>query len=91
MLSEEFRKKLMEKLKKNPEELIEELKKEPKILGILLSSDKKAEEERKEKVKYVNMNMQMERQLREQAKKLNTTQGLLIGAGLLWLLSQLDK
>ena len=91
MLTENLRKELIEKIRNHPKEAIKIIEKEPKILEILLNATKEAEKEKAEKIKYVNMTMQMEQQLQEKAKQLNTTQGLLIGAGVLWLLSLLDK
>jgi len=90
MLTENLRKELMEKIRKNPKEAIKIISKEPKILEILLNANKEAERERIEKIKYVNMTVQMEHRLQEKARQLNTTQGLLIGAGILWILSLLD-
>lgn len=90
MLSQDFRDKLIRKMKENPKEAIAELKKQPKILDILLASDIQAEQETKERVKYVNMTQDMQVQLVQKSKELKTTQGLLIGAGILLLLSLLD-
>lgn len=91
MLSKELRDKLIEKMKENPKEAIKTIEKEPFILDWLLKSDQEVEKERAEKIRYVNMTMSMQRQLQEKAKELNVTQGILIGAGLLLLLSLLDK
>ena len=95
MLTQELRQSLIKKIRENPKEAIKELERNPKILDLLLTSDvelqKKQEELRNEKVKYVNMTSHMQTQLRQQADKLKTTQGLLIGAGVLFLLSLLDE
>ena len=91
MLSKELREKLIESMKRDPKEAMKEIEKDPRILEFLLNSDKEAEKEKSEKIKYVNMTYQMQNKLAEEAKKLNTTQGLLIGAGILLLLSLLDK
>ena len=95
MLTQEIRTKLIEQIQENPQKAIEEIKKDPEILKFLLARDtelnKTKEQLANERIKYVNMNSQMQRQLDEQAKKLKTTQGLLIGAGVLWFLSLLDK
>ena len=93
--AQELRQSLIKKIRENPKEAIKELERNPKILDLLLTSDvelqKKQEELRNEKVKYVNMTSHMQTQLRQQADKLKTTQGLLIGAGVLFLLSLLDE
>ena len=95
MLTQELRQSLIKKIRENPKEAITELERNPKILDLLLTSDvelqKKQEELRNEKVKYVNMTSHMQTQLRQQADKLQTTPGLLIGAGVLFLLSLLDE
>ena len=95
MLTEEFRGRLMQMIRENPKEAIKELEKNPRILDVLLNSHdelkKKQEEIRNEHIKYVNMTRHMQAQLKEQAEKLNTTQGLLIGAGVLILLSLLEN
>lgn len=88
MLSEELRIKLSEKMRKNPKEVIRVLEEEPKILEALLNSDKEAEVER---VKYINMTTEMQRQLQQKAKQLQITQGVLMGAGILLLLSLMEK
>lgn len=91
MLSKELREKLIQAMKKDPKEALKEIEKDPRILDILLNSDREAETEKNERIKYVNMTYEMQNRLSEEAKKLNTTQGLLIGAGILLLLSLLDK
>lgn len=78
-------------MKDKPKDAIKEIEKNPDILKILLNDSNRAEAERKEKLKYVNMNCQMQNQLEEKSKKLKTTQGVLIGAGILLLLSLLDN
>ncbi|MBI5391414.1 hypothetical protein HZB00_00260 [Candidatus Woesearchaeota archaeon] len=91
MLSKELREKLIQAMKKDPKEALKEIEKDPRILEFLLNRDQEAEMERNEKIKYVNMTYEMQNKLAEEAKKLNTTQGLLIGAGILLILSLLDK
>ena len=91
MITKDIIDRLREDLKKNPEKAIEVLKKEPQIIEMLLNASEEVEKEKNEKVKYVNMNAQMDRQLRDTAEQLKTTQGTLIGAGLLFLLLLLDK
>ena len=91
MLTKELREKLIELMKNKPKEAIKEIEKEPQILKILLNSDNEAENERKEKLKYVNMTSQMQTQLEQKSKDLKTTQGILIGAGILLILSLLDN
>lgn len=91
MLTQELRNKLIETIKRDPKEAIKIIENEPGILTLLLRSNEETEQERNEKIKYINMSLQMERQLQEEARKLNTTQGLLIGAGILLLISLLDK
>jgi hypothetical protein len=90
MLTEELREKLMNLLRENPTEALKEIEKDPKILEILLSSDKSTKDSEEKVVKYINMNNQMQSQLAEQAQRLNTTQGLLIGTGLMLLLSLIN-
>lgn len=84
MLSEDLRKKLRQSIKKNPKEAAKLIEKEPQILEALLNNDEQI-------IKYINMNSQMQTQLEEKAKELKTTQGVLIGAALLWFLYLLDK
>ncbi|MCD6477196.1 MAG: hypothetical protein J7K26_03515 [Candidatus Aenigmarchaeota archaeon] len=91
MLSDDLRQKLIQNIRKDPREAIKILEKEPQILEMLLNTEKEVEREKHEKIKYVNMTMQMQKQLQEKAKQLKTTQGLLIGAGVLLLLSLLDE
>lgn len=90
MLSQELRQKLMTILRKDPKEAVRAIEAEPQILDILLRSDEQVENERNEKIKYINMTNQMQQRLEEEAKKLKTTQGLLIGAGVLFFLSLLE-
>ena len=78
-------------MKDKPKDAIKEIEKNPQILKILLNDNNRAEVERKEKLKYVNMNYQMQTQLEQKSKQLKTTQGVLIGAGILLLLSLLDN
>lgn len=82
-------------MKENPQEAIKELQNDPKLLELMLHNDdelKKTKQElNNERIKYVNMTNQMQQELVVQAEKLNTTQGLLIGAGVLLLLSLLRK
>ena len=104
MLTEELRKKLIELMKNEPQAAIKEIEKDPRILDILLNNDLRLENEKKEKdryarqletekrekIKYVNMTYDMQSRLEKKARHLRTTQGLLIGAGVLLLLSLLD-
>ena len=78
-------------LREDPSKVAEEIKNDPKILDIMLSSDDQLQHERNEKIKYMNMTFQMQQQLEELSKKLNVSQGALIGAGVLFLLSQFDS
>jgi hypothetical protein len=98
MLTKELREKLVKMMKNNPQAAIKELERDPQLLELLLNSQdelerakEEATRERAERIKYVNMTGAMEQQLREQAARLNTTQGLLLGAGLLFLLSNLEE
>ena len=70
---------------------MKEIEKDPGILKLLLNSDREAEIERTEKIKYVNMTYDMQNRLSQESKKLKVTQGLLIGAGILLLLALLDE
>ncbi|MBI3413355.1 MAG: hypothetical protein HY051_04735 [Candidatus Aenigmarchaeota archaeon] len=90
MLTNELRNKLREELKNNPKKAIEILKKEPQVIEMLLNATEQVERERNEKIKYVNMTAEMDIQLRDRAYQLKTTQGALIGAGLLFLLLLLE-
>ena len=83
MLSDDFRNKLRKQLSQNPKEAVKEIEKNPQILNFLLDSEG-------DKTKYIKMNQELQTRLQEQATKLNVTQGLLIGAGLLLLISLLD-
>jgi len=91
MLSQELRNKLVHSIKTNPKEAIKTIEQDPRILELLLNNDRELEREKNEKIKYVNITHEMQVKLQEEAKKLNTTQGLLIGAGVLWLLTLLDQ
>jgi hypothetical protein len=91
MLTEELTKRLKELIIKDPKQAIEEIGKNPQILKALLDSQEDTETEKREKLKYVNMNRQMQFQLEEKSKELNTTQGVLIGAGIFLLLALLSK
>jgi len=98
MLTEEFRTSLINLLKEKPQEAIDELRRNPKLLDILLQSEgeltsakKQIDTEKAEKIKYVNLTTQRENQLKEIAQKLKTTQGALIGLGIILLLAYLDK
>jgi len=84
MLSEDFRDKLMKKLIQSPKDAVKEIENDPQILRILLDSDS-------EKIKYIKMNQELQNMLQHQSERLNVTQGLLIGAGLLLFLSLLDE
>lgn len=83
MLSDDFRENLKKKLIKDPKEAVKEIEKNPQILNFLLDSES-------EKTKYIKMNEELQTRLQDQANRLNVTQGLLIGAGLLLFLSLLD-
>lgn len=83
MLSEEIREKLIKKLIQSPKEAVREIEKDPQILKMLLDSEG-------EKIKYIKMNEELQTKLQDQARKMNVTQGWLIGAGLLLFLSLLD-
>jgi hypothetical protein len=91
MISQELRERLVKEFRESPKKALKMIEEDPQILEILLNSDKEAEMQKNEKIKYVNMTYNMQAQLQEEAKKLNTTQGLLIGAGVLLLLSLLEK
>lgn len=90
-MTENLRKDLRKMIVEDPKTAIKTIEKEPNILEMLLNADEEADRERREKIKYVNMTMQMDQQLREKAKQLKTTQGVLIGAGILLLLSLLER
>ena len=83
MLSDDFKKQLQHKLSTNPISAVKEIEKNPQILKLLLDSES-------DKIKYIKMNEDLQTRLQQQSKKLNITQGWLIGAGLLLLLSLLD-
>ena len=78
-------------MKENPNKAAKEIADNPKILEILLSSDDQLEHERNEKIKYINMSQEMQRQLQEISNRLKISQGALIGAGVLFILSQFDN
>lgn len=84
MLSDGLRAKLREALQRNPKEVVKMIEEEPRILQALLNSDE-------EIIKYINMSAQMEQELKQKAEQLKTTQGFLIGAGVLLLLDLLSK
>ncbi len=63
----------------NPTNAVKSIEENPKLLESLLQSDE-------DKVKYVKLSNKMDMQLREQAEKLKTTQGALLGLGLMFLL-----
>jgi hypothetical protein len=83
MLSDDFREKLRRKFAQEPIEAVKEIEKNPEILKLLLDSHE-------DKIKYIKMNDELQARLQKQSKKLNVTQGWLIGAGLLLFLSLLD-
>ncbi|MFO0795832.1 MAG: hypothetical protein U0586_17420 [Candidatus Brocadiaceae bacterium] len=91
MLSDELRNKLIEKIKTDPKAAIAELEKEPKLLEFLLNSSQQLENEKREKIKYVNMTSQMRTELEEKSKELKISQGLLIGGGVLLMLALLSR
>lgn len=88
MLSQDLRNQLIHSMRTNPKDAIKEIEKDPRILEILLNN---IETEKNEKIKYINMTSQMQLQLEQKAKQLKITQGLLIGAGILLILSLLDN
>jgi len=75
---------LREKLRENPKDAVKVLEEDPQILRALLDAES-------ETIKYINMSNQMEQQLRETAQRLKTTQGVVIGVGILFLLMLLDR
>ena len=88
----------MEMVRTNPAEAVKEVEKDPKLLGILLSNDQELKQtkaelsrERNERIKYINMTSAMQAELEQKAKQLQTSQGLLIGVGLLFFLEMLSK
>ena len=83
MLTDDFRKKLRQQFVNQPKQAVKEIEKNPQILKLLLDSEE-------QKIKYIKMNQELEDRLQNQADRLNVTQGWLIGAGLLLLLSLLD-
>jgi hypothetical protein len=91
MISDELREKLLNAMKKDPEEVKKEIEHNPQILEFLINTSKEAELEKNEKIRYINMNQEMQRQLEQKSKELKITQGVLIGAGILFLLSLLDN
>ena len=91
MISDEIQKRLFATLKNNPKELAKEIENNPQILEFLLNSSREAELAKNDRVKYINMNQEMQRQLEDKSKELKVTQGILIGAGILLLLSLLEK
>lgn len=83
MLTDDFRQKLRQQLVNQPKQAVKEIEKNPQILKFLLDSEE-------QKIKYIKMNQELEDRLQNQSQRLNVTQGWLIGAGLLLLLSLLD-
>ena len=94
MLTDNLRTNLIDLMKTNPQEAIKEFQKDPKLFEILLSQNtelnKTKEQLNNDRIKYINMTSAMQNNLKEQAEKLKTTQGLLIGVGLLWFLNRLS-
>ena len=88
MITQELVNRLTQLIKEMPKEAIKEIEQEPKILEVLLNSAKDANVE---KTRYVNMTSDMQQKLQEKSKELKVTQGLLIGAGVLLILSLLEK
>jgi len=84
MLSDIIRKDLRKKLTENPKAAVREIEKDPQILKMLLDSDG-------EKIKYIKMNEELQNMLQKKANDLNTTQGWLLGAGILLLLSLMSS
>lgn len=98
MFSEELRNRMLTQLSENPEAVAKEIQNNPNLLKALLDSDKQLaqtqqqlDNERNERIKYVNMTAAREDELRQKAVELRTTQGALLGLGLLMLLSALSK
>ena len=94
MLAEELRQRMTTLIKEHPEEAIKEFESNPDIMNLVLSdqqSRQDAARARAENVKYVKMNSELQQQLEEKARSLKVTQGVLIGFGVLFLLSQLDN
>lgn len=84
MLREDLRNKLKSKLLKNPKEAVKMIEEDPAIVKLLLEEiETKENEQRIEKVRYMNITRSMDQQLRETAERMKTTQGFLIGAGVL--------
>ena len=84
MLSDRIRADLRKKLRDNPKSAVKEIEKDPQILKMLLDSEG-------DKIKYINMNDDLQNRLQEKADQLNVTQGWLLGAGLLLFLSLMDE
>ncbi len=84
MLSDTIRDDLKKMLVKNPKDAVKQIEKDPQILKMLLDSEG-------EKIKYIKMNDELQTRLQEKAKQLNTTQGWLLGAGILLFLSLMDE
>lgn len=98
ILTDELKKKLKEQLRSNPTEAVKILQENPKLIEALLAvEDKKSQLENavqqseSERVKYVNMSRQLNQQLTKTAQDLKITQGVLLGAGFLFLLMLLDR
>jgi hypothetical protein len=98
ILTDELKKKLKEQLKNNPTEAIKIIQQNPKLIEALLAAeDEKSRLENEkhgldgERVKYMNISSQLNQQLVTTAQDLKTTQGFLLGAGLLVLLMLMDR
>jgi len=84
MLSDNIRKDLRKKLAESPKAAVKEIEKDPQILKMLLDSES-------EKIKYIKMNEELQMRLQKKANDLNTSQGWLLGAGILLFLSLMDE
>ena len=91
MLSDALVQTLKEKMKNDPSEVIKEIEHNPKILELLLNNSGEVELQKNEKIKYINLTSNMNKQLQEKSDQLKITQGLLIGAGIFLILSLLDE
>jgi len=84
VLSDDIRKDLRKKLTESPKAAVKEIERDPQILKMLLDSES-------EKIKYIKMNEELQTRLQKKANDLNTTQGWLLGAGILLFLSLMDE
>ena len=95
MITEELRDKILDKLNTDPNAALKELGENPQFLKAILSDHKQKDEqlklEKNERVKYIQMNANMNTELQKRAEQLQMSQGLLIGVGLLWFLRELER